>query len=297
MTDDTGMEMELAQPQYMEASIVEQLTRGEVDMQVATAKRFPRSMKRFQAEAQTLALKNASVAASCFYVLPRGGKTIEGPSTRLAEIVASAWGNLRCETRIVNEGDKTITAQATCWDMERNVLIRTEVQRRITMANGRRYSDDMIVVAGNAASSIALRNAIFKVIPGAYVSDLLTQCKRIAATGSEGGLDGARKKWVGEFTKQGITEEQILELLGKPGIPDIDIDDVSTLQGLHTALSEGSTTLREVFGGSALSKEGTAKFGFKKRQEQNGKTENGNVTVNGKAKGELKQESLPNAKS
>jgi len=257
-------------PEVVETSVIEQLTRGEVDMQVATAKRFPRSIQRFQQEARTMALKNPAVAASCFYVLPRGGKTIEGPSINMARIVAGSWGNMRCQTRIVNIGDKFITAQATSWDMEKNLLICNEVQRRITNSSGKRYNDDMIVMTGNAASSIALRNAIFNVVPMGYVDELLTQCKRIAATGGEGGLDGAKKKWLGEYKKLDITEDQILDLLEREGVADIDIDDVTKLQGLHTALSEGTTTLREIFP-KQQPKDGVTKFGFKRRQqEQNG---------------------------
>ena len=49
---------------------------------------------------------------------PRGGKPIEGPSNRLAEIVAYAWGNLRISSRITNEGAKFLTAQTTILDLE-----------------------------------------------------------------------------------------------------------------------------------------------------------------------------------
>ena len=50
-----------------------------------------------------MATIDAEVAGSCFYKLSRGGKTIEGPSVRLAEIVASAWGNLKFGARIIDE--------------------------------------------------------------------------------------------------------------------------------------------------------------------------------------------------
>lgn len=248
-------------PQIMETSVVESLTRGEVDMQVTTAKKYPRSIDAFQKKAMTLAASDRVTAAGCFYVLPRAGTKIEGPGVRLAEIVASSYGNLRCETRVVNVGQKTITAQATAWDMENNVLIRCETSRRITNKEGKRYSDDMIVMTGNAAASIAFRNAIWKVVPFSYVRQIYEKCK-LVARGDKVGVDQSKKDWIAYYGKMEISEDQVLELIGRSSLTDVDLEDITTLQGLATALDEGRTTLDEVFGVKPM-KEGTTGFGFK----------------------------------
>lgn len=270
MTEET---QELQRAEFVDTAIVEQLTRGEVDMQVSTAKRYPRSIQEFKQQALSMAIKTPEIARSCFYVIPRGGKKIEGPSIRLAEVIAVTWGNLRCETRVVSVGDKTITAQATAWDMQRNVLIRCESSRRITGKSGDRYSDDMIVMTGNAAASVALRNAIFKVVPMSYVKEIYDQCKRVAAS-EGGGIDAAKANWVKYFERLGVTEAQILQLLGKKGMDDVDIEDITTLQGLSTALDEGQTTIEEIFRPEPM-ENGTQAFGFKAK--------------NGKTKGKSKQ--------
>lgn len=249
-------------------TVVEQLTRGEVDMQVATAKRWARSVVQFKQNALAMAVKNPRVAQSCFYILPRGGKKIEGPSIRLAEIVAICWGNLRCETRVIGADATMITAQATAWDMQSNVLVRKEVQRRITDSRGKRYNDDMIVMTGNAAASIALRNAIFTVVPQAYVMEIFDHCKKVAA-GERGSLEQARAHWMKTWEDKGATKAQVLELLGKKGLEDVDVDDITTLQGLYNALSEGETSLEDLFGPpETQDKNGVRKFGFKARQEK-----------------------------
>src|SRR5678816_4803120 len=98
-----------------------------------------------------------------FYSLPRGGRNIVGPSVRFAEVVASSWGNIRSGARIIDIDDKFITAQGQCFDLEKNICVQVEVKRRITKKDGKRYDDDMIGVTGNAACSISLRNAVFKV--------------------------------------------------------------------------------------------------------------------------------------
>ena len=53
------------------------ISRSEIDMQIATAHKFPRSIKRFRNEALQMVTLNEQVAESCIYALPRGDKTID----------------------------------------------------------------------------------------------------------------------------------------------------------------------------------------------------------------------------
>src|SRR6185369_14649302 len=75
--------------------------REEIDIQIATAKRYPRSITAFKRQCLEMATLDEETAGSMYYVLPRAGKKIEGPSVRLAEIAGSAWGNLRSKSYIV----------------------------------------------------------------------------------------------------------------------------------------------------------------------------------------------------
>ena len=138
-----------------------------------------RNITAFKRQAMDMATLDDETAASCFYCLPRGGKKIMGPSARLAEIVASAWGNMRAQSKVVEVNDKEVVAEGACWDLEKNVLISVQVRRRITDSKGIRFNDDMIVVTGNAASSIALRNAVFKVVPAAMTKSIYEAVKQI----------------------------------------------------------------------------------------------------------------------
>ncbi len=104
--------------------------------------------------AQSLACLDQETAAGMFYTLTRGGKKIMGPSTRLAEIVAGAWGNMRVDAGVESTDTNLLTAVATCWDLETNVAIRVRVQQRITDKNGKRYGDDMIVTAGTLSGRL-----------------------------------------------------------------------------------------------------------------------------------------------
>ena len=240
---DEGREV---QSMSVEGSTVALLNKSEIDMQVATAHKYPRSIKRFRDESLQMVTLNQAVAESCIYALPRGGKTIEGPSARFAEVVASAWGNCRAGARVVSDSGDFITAQGVFHDLERNVAITYEVQRRITDSKGKRYNADMIGVTGNAASSIALRNAILKGVPKAFWDDMY-QAARQTVMGDFKTLANRRADAMKAFVALGISEAQVLAKLEVSGIEDIGLEHLVVLRGLITAIKEGDTTPEQAF--------------------------------------------------
>lgn len=234
-----------------EGSTIALLNKGEIDQQIATAHAYPRSIKKFRDDAMQMVTLTESVAAGCIYALPRDGKVIEGPSARFAEVIASAWGNCRAGARVVNEGPEFVTAQGVFHDLERNVAITYEVQRRITGKSGKRFSADMIGVTANAGCSIALRNAILKGIPKAFWSDMYDAARKTAA-GNATTLGTRRAEAIKAFQVFGITEAQILATLKRPGVVDITLDDLVVLRGLFTAIKEGDTTPEQAFATSEV---------------------------------------------
>ena len=242
-------EMEESQSMVVESGTVALLNKSEIDMQVATAHKYPRSIKKFRDECLQMVTLNESVAESCIYALPRGGKTIEGPSARFAEVIASGWGNCRAGARVVNESGEFITAQGVFHDLERNVAITYEVQRRITDSKGKRYNADMIGVTGNAASSIALRNAILKGVPKAFWDDMY-QAARKTVMGDVKTLANRRADAIKAFVAFGITQQQIIDKLEVAGVEDIGLEHLVVLRGLLTAIREGDTTPEQAFSGT-----------------------------------------------
>lgn len=229
---------------------LQEITRAEIDMQISTAKKYPRSLEKFRQRALTMATADIEVAASCFYKLKRNGADgpafIEGPSVRLAEIVANAWGNIRFGARGVGESQKEVVSQGVCHDLEQNVLSTIEVSRRITTKSGTRFGDDMVQVTKNAANSIALRNAIFKVIPMSYVKPILEACKK-AAVGTAKTMGERRQAMIDALTKMTVTKDQILTYLEVKSIEDIGLKEIETMIGVHTAIKNGDTTVDEQF--------------------------------------------------
>lgn len=228
---------------------VDALERANVDSQVATAKQYPRSIKRCIDNSIVMATMDAETAQSCGYALPRGGKPITGPSVHLAKIIVSNWGNMRTEAKVTQITDKQIISRGTAWDLETNVASAFEVRRSIVDKNGKRYSDDMITVTGNAANSIAYRNAVFSVVPKAVVDKVYKSAQKFITgdLSDEDKLIKRRNEAVKYFNDElGITEYEVVKLCGKQTINQIKADEIALLLGMAQSLKDGDTTIDEL---------------------------------------------------
>lgn len=228
---------------------VDAVERANVDSQVATAKQYPRDLTRCINNSIVMATMDYETAQSCGYALPRGGKPITGPSVHLAKLLVSNYGNIRAEAKISKITDKRVISRGTCWDLENNVATAFEVGRSIVGKNGKRFSDDMITVTGNAASSIAYRNAVFSVIPKA-ITNKVYQAAQHFITGDlsdEEKLVARRKKCIDFFKDEyGITEQEVVMLCGKQTINQIKADQIALLLGITQSLKDGDTTVEEL---------------------------------------------------
>ena len=219
--------------------VVQQQMQAEVDLQVATARRYPRDVGTCVREAIDMATASEEIAQSCFYALERGGTVIYGPSIRLAEIIASSWGNIRAESKIVEESDKTVVARATVWDMEKNVMIAQEARRSIVTKGGKRYGNDMINITSNAAISIALRNALYRVVPSAVVDEVYQRARQ-AAQGTKRPLKERRQQLLSAYQKLGIDKEQVEYFIGP--IDKVDESKIEQMRGVYNTIRQGEIT-------------------------------------------------------
>ena len=244
------------------ADMLEAINRSEIDIQIATAKRYPRDIEQAKKRIMELATQDKDIAYNCFYHLERTENkkdehgqwrdvkvVIEGLSVRMAEIIATCWGNLRCASRIIGNDGKMITAQGVCHDLETNVAVSVENKRSILYSSGKTYSQDMQVVTGNAVSSIAFRNAVLKVVPKVVIGDIITSIQNKAREQiNQRGIPDQWRDCVAAFQKMGVKEDMLLEWLGEGRTrADIVADDIMRLGGVYTAINEGTTTVAETF--------------------------------------------------
>jgi hypothetical protein len=226
-----------------------ELTKAEIDRQIATAHTYPRSMAKAIRAVIELATVDQPTAMECVYSLPRDNKLIVGPSVRLAELLFQQWGNNRVDTMIfkVDRKEGWIEAQAAYHDLETNSANRSKVRRRIKGKNGHIYSDDMIIVTGNAAAAIAKRNAILAGIPKPIWRQAYQKCLAIIQ-GDETTLGERRRAMLKDLTDLGLTLSQIYQLLGVGGEKDIGLVHMIELAGLRSGLTNGELTVDDLLG-------------------------------------------------
>lgn len=239
---------EVTQVEVQSVTQLDAVEKANVDVQVSTAKTYTRNISRIKTNSIALVTMDKETAQSCSYALPRGGKPITGPSVHLARILAQQYGNMRAEARVVEITDKHIVSRATAWDLENNYAVAFEVRRSIVGRSGR-YNDDMITVTGNAANAIAYRNAVLAIIPkgimeAAYkaAQDLIT-----GDLSDETKLVARRKKALDFFNDEyGITEAEVLKMLGKQTIQQIKAEQIALMLSTQQALKDGDTTVDEL---------------------------------------------------
>lgn len=229
-------------------SLAVDLARAEIDNQIATAHKYPRSLDTVIKKISTMACYNEQAAENCVYALPRGGKPIVGPSIGFANIVFQAWGNCRVGGRhtYTDRKEKTVEAQGVFHDLESNSATSLSVQRRISGKDGRIYNDDMIGVTGNAAASIARRNAILNAVPRALWFPIWEQALQIVR-GTAETFSERKDKALKAFAQFGVKPEQVFMFLGLKGEPDLTIEHIPTLRGMYQQLRDGTVTVEELF--------------------------------------------------
>lgn len=229
----------------------EQSIRAEVDIQITTAKKYPRDKKRFLENSLFDATHSEKSAIKCGYTLPRSGKKIQGISVHLARILAQNYGNIRVAAKGLSISDTYVTAEAVCMDLETNLAVRVETRQKILDKTGHRYNEDMIQITMLACIAKAERNAILHVIPASYSEEVYeaAQQKLIGdVKKSQNALEETRMKALKSFNEKfSITEGMILKYFGKQKVEQLDAEDVVSLRGLFQALKDGDATIDGTF--------------------------------------------------
>lgn len=231
----------------MPLNVVESLERAAVDIQVATAKQWPRDVEKFKRDTEKMALVNPEVAKSCYYGLPRDGKVIEGPSIRLAEIAASNWMNIRWASMVVGITEDTLTARGIAWDLEKNNAASSEVQIKITNKSGKRFPEHMIVTTANAACAKAARNAIFKVIPVSFIQPIWEKCKLLATGGTKPLPEKQTIALAYCLRVYGVDQARVFAALHITTLDEFTEEKIADLSGFCQSIKDSEATIDSVF--------------------------------------------------
>lgn len=247
-------EVEIVAPEVVSGSALATIEKASIDVQIQTARAFPRSMDTFKKRATEMACMDEETAESCIYKRPvgrdeqEGGKqkVAEGMSVRMAEIVGASYGNLRVGSIIVEQTPRYVKARGIAHDLESNFLATCEVVEVTVTRQGIPYSERQRGVVAQVALAKARRNATFMVVPKALAKPIIEEAKRVAI-GTAETLNKRREKVMAWIKSQGIDPKRVFAVLEVEGEADIGLEHMETLTGLRTAIRDGDTTLEQAF--------------------------------------------------
>jgi len=241
------MTTEIEKVEVIPAGAIEAMERANIDVQIATAHKYPRSLDRFLKTAMMMVTQDEDTAASCLYSRPVGeGKFAEGMSIRMAEIVASGFGNLRVGSMLIEQTERQVKARGFAHDLESNFAATSEVVESTVDKYGKPYSERMRIVVAKACLAKARRDATFQVVPRALCKSL-EDAARKTAIGDAATLEKRRGMVMEWITKLGIDKARVFAALKVQGPVDIGLNELETLTGLRTAIKEGDVSIDEAF--------------------------------------------------
>ena len=221
---------------------------AEVQASMVIAKRFPRNP--IEAMDKILqACTRPTLADGALYSYSRGGTDVTGPSIRLAEVAAQAWGNVSFGVRELEQRGGESTVEAFAWDMETNtrqVKVFQVAHERHTKRGVTRLSDprDIYELIANQGAR-RLRSCILGVIPGDVIEAAVRQCEETLHANADTTPDGI-KKLVDAFAKLGVSKEQI-EARIQRRLESIRPAQVVQLRKIYASLNDGMSAVADWF--------------------------------------------------
>lgn len=223
---------------------------AEAQGKLVIAKRFPRD----QARAYQRVMESCSrptFAASSEYAFPRGGKTVRGPSIRLAEELARCWGNLDYGIRELSRKDGVSEMEAYAWDLETNTISAqkfTVRHIRDTTSGGKALSDerDIYELTANQGGR-RLRARILAILPPDLVDAAVEKCRETLAGNSAEPIIDRVRKMLTKFSQYGITETHLSQYLEK-SLDQILPTDLADLASIFNSIRSGAADASEFFG-------------------------------------------------
>lgn len=210
----------LAAPAQKSATVEALTTRQseEVKAAIFMAKQFPRD-QQLAFNRIMEACQRKKLAEEAEYEFPRGGQKVTGPSVRLAEVLAQAWGNIDYGLIELEQKNGESQIMAYAWDME------TNTRRQVTYAvkherkargNITKLDDprDVYELVANMGAR-RMRACILGVIPGDIVDAALERCRKTLVDGYKEPLADRIRKALQQFDeKYGVKKDMIEKYMG-----------------------------------------------------------------------------------
>lgn len=240
-------------PASQGAAVEQTRAAAEVAAAVSVARNFPRS-QAVAVEAMRELCSRISVAEKAFYEVPNRGA---GMSVHIARELALIWGNIDHGVRELARDDRTGESEMSvwAWDQEQNVRsTRSFIQPHAkSTRKGRQQLTDLndIYLNNQNTGARAVREAIFTVLPGWFVSDAETVLKATIKSGGGVPLEQRIPGAIAKFADLNVTEKQLVERIGKP-VAKWDGNDLATLTRIYSSISIDGIRATEFFPETAV---------------------------------------------
>ncbi|GED64322.1 hypothetical protein [Lysinibacillus fusiformis] len=222
----------------------------EVKGAIFLAKQFPRNYFESEKRIQD-ACKRPSLATTATYAYKRGSSKVEGPSIRLAEVLAQNWGNLSYGIQELEQRDGESVAKAYCWDLETNV--RQEKVFTVKHVRSARGSLTKLTEPRDIYERVAsdgarrLRACILGVIPGDVVEMAVEQCRLTLAGQSDKPLKDRISGALSHFKENyGVTQEMIEDRFGYNASSFSEFD-LAQLTSIRNSLKDKMSKVEDWF--------------------------------------------------
>lgn len=223
-------------------SIEQQRAIAEAQGQLILAKRFPRDLNGAYAELME-ACKLPALAEVAFYTLPRGNKSVTGPSIRLAEEIARVYGNFQYGHRELSRDDKKSEVEVYAWDMEKNNYSKRQITVMHVMdtRDGPRKLRDQKDIDDKIANvaSKQVRGRILALVPKWLSEAAIAECRKTLAGTNDMPIGERVRKMTQAFAKFGVTVKHLETYLGH-SLDAVDTDEIADLTGIFNAIKEGA---------------------------------------------------------
>lgn len=226
----------------------------EVEAAVLMAKKFPRDQNRAYTRIME-ACRRPRLAEAAVYAYPRGKEKVSGPSIRLAEALAQAWGNLQTGWRELSQEQGLSIVEAYCWDLETNTReVRVFHVPHVRHTRDKEYGlsdprDIYELVANQAARR--KRACILAAIPGDIVEEAVRECEKTLIRGAKasGPLGDRVRKMVDHFASHWqVTGAQLETFLGH-GLDAVSEEELAKLKSVSVTLKDGAAKREDFFAG------------------------------------------------
>lgn len=233
----------------------------EVQAMVIMAKQFPRdeyaAAQRIKAVCQ-----RPKLAEQAIYQYPRGGQQVSGPSVRLAEALAKAWGNLDYGIIELSNSNGKSELLAYAWDLETNTRVTktyTVEHKRDTRQGSKALTDGRDIYEATANfGARRMRACILAVIPGDVVDDAVVECKSTVANKDERPVKEILEGLLKAFKELKVTRDQLEKYFEKQ-LTDMTKEDLVDLRAVWKAIKDGQSKPEDYFGVDTTSAREAAK--------------------------------------